>query len=112
MPEIVIPIASHFLTGSILTLALPLGVFIAIAIWYVCCGVAARVNGDEPSVSLGTGGKGPLARRLLSSQLGYVVDDLAGFEGGRIYGPHLAAGSDSVDQRGVGHELRLAGLSG
>jgi hypothetical protein len=35
MPEIVIPIASHFLTGSILTLALPLGVFIAIAIWYV-----------------------------------------------------------------------------
>jgi hypothetical protein len=35
MPEIVIPIASHFLTGSILTLVLPLGVFIAIAIWYV-----------------------------------------------------------------------------
>ena len=35
MPEIVIPIASHFLTGSILTLVLPVGVFIAIAIWYV-----------------------------------------------------------------------------
>jgi hypothetical protein len=35
MPEIVIPIATRFLTGSILTLVLPLGVFIAIAIWYV-----------------------------------------------------------------------------
>jgi hypothetical protein len=35
MPEIVIPIASHFLTGSILTLVLPVGVFIAIAVWYV-----------------------------------------------------------------------------
>ena len=35
MPEIVIPIAAHFLTGSILSLVLPLGVFIAIAIWYV-----------------------------------------------------------------------------
>lgn len=28
-------IASSFLTGSILTLALPLGVLIAVAIWYV-----------------------------------------------------------------------------
>jgi hypothetical protein len=35
MPEIAIPIASHFLTGSILTLVLPAGVFIAVAIWYV-----------------------------------------------------------------------------
>lgn len=28
-------IASSFLTGSILTLVLPLGVLIAVAIWYV-----------------------------------------------------------------------------
>jgi hypothetical protein len=35
MSEIAIPIASHFLTGSILTLALPLGVLILVAIWYV-----------------------------------------------------------------------------
>jgi hypothetical protein len=27
--------ASHFLTGSILTLVLPLGVLILVAIWYV-----------------------------------------------------------------------------
>jgi hypothetical protein len=30
-----IPLAAHFLTGSILTLALPLGVLILIACWYV-----------------------------------------------------------------------------
>lgn len=35
MPKITIPIAAHYLTGSILTLALPLGVLIAVAIWYV-----------------------------------------------------------------------------
>jgi len=35
MPKIAIPIASHFLTGSILTLVLPLGVLILVAIWYV-----------------------------------------------------------------------------
>jgi hypothetical protein len=35
MPKIAIPIASHFLTGSILTLALPLGVLICVAVWYV-----------------------------------------------------------------------------
>jgi hypothetical protein len=35
MPEIAVPIAAHFLTGSILTLAIPLGVLIAVAIWYV-----------------------------------------------------------------------------
>jgi hypothetical protein len=35
MPEITIPIATHFLTGSILTLALPLGVLIVVAVWYV-----------------------------------------------------------------------------
>ena len=30
-----VPIASSFLTGSILTLVLPLGVLILVAIWYV-----------------------------------------------------------------------------
>jgi hypothetical protein len=29
-----IPIATHFLTGAILTLVLPLGVLICVAIWY------------------------------------------------------------------------------
>jgi hypothetical protein len=28
-------LATHFLTGSILSLALPLGVLIAVAVWYV-----------------------------------------------------------------------------
>jgi hypothetical protein len=31
----IIPLAAHFLTGSILTLALPLGVLIVVAAWYV-----------------------------------------------------------------------------
>jgi hypothetical protein len=35
MPKLDIPIAAHFLTGSILTLALPLVVLIAVAVWYV-----------------------------------------------------------------------------
>jgi hypothetical protein len=35
MPELAAIIASSFLTGSILTLALPLGVLILVAIWYV-----------------------------------------------------------------------------
>jgi hypothetical protein len=35
MLETVIPIASGFLTGSILTLAMPLGVLICVAVWYV-----------------------------------------------------------------------------
>ncbi|HTW43737.1 MAG TPA: hypothetical protein VMD79_15635 [Solirubrobacteraceae bacterium] len=30
-----LPIASHFLTGGILSLALPLAVLIAVIIWYV-----------------------------------------------------------------------------
>jgi hypothetical protein len=30
-----IPLASHFLAGSILSLVLPLGVLIIVAIWYV-----------------------------------------------------------------------------
>jgi hypothetical protein len=35
MLETAVPIASGFLTGSILTLVLPLGVLICVAIWYV-----------------------------------------------------------------------------
>jgi hypothetical protein len=35
MPKLALPLASHFLTGSILTLALPLGVLIVVALWYV-----------------------------------------------------------------------------
>jgi hypothetical protein len=35
MPNIALPIAAHVLTGSILTLALPLGVLIAVTVWYV-----------------------------------------------------------------------------
>jgi hypothetical protein len=35
MPKFTIPIAAHYLTGSILTLALPLGVLIAVTVWYV-----------------------------------------------------------------------------
>jgi hypothetical protein len=35
MPKITIPIAAHVLTGSILTLVIPLGVLIVVAVWYV-----------------------------------------------------------------------------
>src|SRR6202035_1332302 len=35
MSTISIPIAAHFLTGSILSLVLPVGVFIVVAVWYV-----------------------------------------------------------------------------
>jgi hypothetical protein len=35
MPKITVPMAAHFLTGSILTLAIPLGVLIVVAVWYV-----------------------------------------------------------------------------
>ncbi len=35
MPQLPVPLASHFLTGSILTLALPLGTLVLVAIWYV-----------------------------------------------------------------------------
>jgi hypothetical protein len=35
MPKIAIPIAAHFLAGSILSLVLPLGVLIVVAVWYV-----------------------------------------------------------------------------
>jgi hypothetical protein len=35
MPHLNIPIASHFLAGSILSLVLPLGVLIAVVVWYV-----------------------------------------------------------------------------
>lgn len=39
-----IPLASHFLTGSVLTLALPLGVLIVVAAWYA---VLMRRGGGE-----------------------------------------------------------------
>ena len=35
MTSTALPIAAHFLTGSILTLVLPVGVLILVAIWYV-----------------------------------------------------------------------------
>jgi hypothetical protein len=35
MPNITVPIATSNLIGSILTLALPLGVLIAVTVWYV-----------------------------------------------------------------------------
>jgi hypothetical protein len=35
MSTISIPIAAHFLTGSILSLVLPVGVVIVITVWYV-----------------------------------------------------------------------------
>jgi len=35
MPHPNIPIASDFLAGSILTLVLPLGVLIAVVVWYI-----------------------------------------------------------------------------
>lgn len=35
MPMLAVPLAANFLTGSILTLALPLGVLIVVACWYV-----------------------------------------------------------------------------
>jgi hypothetical protein len=35
MPSNALPLASSFLTGSILTLVLPLGVLVIVAIWYV-----------------------------------------------------------------------------
>jgi hypothetical protein len=34
MHAIAVPLASHFLAGSILTLVLPLGLLIVILIWY------------------------------------------------------------------------------
>jgi len=35
MLSIAAPVATSFLTGSILTLVIPLGVLIAVSIWYV-----------------------------------------------------------------------------
>jgi hypothetical protein len=35
MPAIAVPTATQFLTGSILTLVIPLAALIAIAVWYV-----------------------------------------------------------------------------
>jgi len=35
MAALLVPIATHFTTGAVLTLVVPLGVLIAVAIWYV-----------------------------------------------------------------------------
>ena len=35
MAALLVPMATHFPTGSVLTLVLPLGVLIVVAIWYV-----------------------------------------------------------------------------
>ena len=35
MPKIAVPMAAHLLTGSILTLVIPLGVLIVVAVWFV-----------------------------------------------------------------------------
>jgi len=35
MPQIAIPVLASYLGGSILTLVLPLGVLIAVVVWYV-----------------------------------------------------------------------------
>jgi hypothetical protein len=35
MSQLTIPIAAHFLTGSILSLVLPVGVLIVIVAWYM-----------------------------------------------------------------------------
>jgi hypothetical protein len=35
MPTNPVPVAAHFLTGSILSLVLPLAVLILVAVWYV-----------------------------------------------------------------------------
>ena len=35
MAALLVPMATHFTTGAVLTLVLPLGVLIAVAIWYV-----------------------------------------------------------------------------
>ncbi len=42
--SITVPLASNFLTGSVLTLALPLGVLIVVAAWY---GVLMRRGAGE-----------------------------------------------------------------
>ncbi len=34
MPSLELPIATHFLAGSILSLGLPLGVLIVVIVWY------------------------------------------------------------------------------
>jgi hypothetical protein len=44
-----LPFADSFLAGSLLTIALPLGLLIAIAIWYVIA--VQRVPADTPSSS-------------------------------------------------------------
>jgi hypothetical protein len=46
MFKISVPLATHFLAGSILTLVVPLGVLIAVAIWYVRIWRRETANAD------------------------------------------------------------------
>ena len=50
MSTITVPIAAHFLTGSILTLVMPLGVLIVVATGWSCCGAGGAANA-EPAYS-------------------------------------------------------------
>jgi hypothetical protein len=50
--------ADNFLAGSLLTLLLPIGVLIAIAIWYVLS--VRRIPGGEPGPVTPVGEPGPL----------------------------------------------------
>src|SRR5471032_524499 len=45
MESVALPLASHFLTGSILTLVLPLGTLIVVGIWY---GVLRHLGARAP----------------------------------------------------------------
>lgn len=38
MPNLGLPIATHFLVGSVLTLVMPLAVLIVVVIWYAVLG--------------------------------------------------------------------------
>jgi hypothetical protein len=45
MTALIVPIASHYLTGSILSLVIPLGILVVVAIWYVV--VFRRGSGES-----------------------------------------------------------------
>jgi hypothetical protein len=45
MTALIAPIATHYLTGSILTLVIPLGILVVVAIWYVV--VFRRGSGES-----------------------------------------------------------------
>ena len=44
MTALLLPIAAHVLTGEVLTLVIPLGVLLVVAVWYV---VGLRRDGGE-----------------------------------------------------------------